>query len=169
MGNPYAPRPPGTPPPEPQRLQQPPVPTLTADDGARPAPRPPVDPDAARRATRSVMHFGLLMLACLLTSSLALPWRFVSVAIALVALVVGLRALRRIWRAGLRGFLVVAMSAGVLMTFALALTTLAVIPVWQIEMDRQACLGEAITISATSTCESDYKTAITKYQDSLRN
>lgn len=113
------------------------------------------------------MHFGLLMLASLLTSSLALPWRFVSVAIALVALVVGILALRRIWRAGLRGFLVVALSAGVVMTFALALTTLAVIPVWQIEMDRQACLNEAITVSARTTCEADYQTAITKYQKSL--
>ena len=113
------------------------------------------------------MHFGLLMLATLLTSTIALPWRLVSVAIALLALVVGVRALRRIWRAGLRGFLVVAMSAGVVMTFALALTTLAVIPVWQIEMDRQSCLNEAITVAATSTCESDYQTAITEYQKSL--
>ena len=113
------------------------------------------------------MHFGLLMLATLLTSTIALPWRLVSLAIGLLALVVGIRALRRVWRAGLRGFLVVALSAGVVMTFALALTTLAVIPVWQIEMDRQTCLNEAITISATSTCESDYQTAITEYQKSL--
>ena len=176
MGNPYAPKPPGTPPADPQRFQpQPPAP---ADLHTTPAPadgpptqpraaRPPVDPEEARHATRSVMHFGLLMLGSLLTSSLALPWRLVSVAIALLALAVGIRALRRIWRAGLRGFLVVALSAGVLMTFALALTTLAVIPVWQIEMDRQTCLDQAITISATSTCESDYQTAITQYRSTL--
>ena len=182
MGNPYAPRPPGSPPPDPRRFQPPATaPENTApEDTAHPpaglpgssgpadprAPRP-VDPEAARRATRSVMHFGLLMLGSLLTSSLALPWRLVSVAIALLALVVGIRALRRIWRAGLRGFLVVAMSAGVVMTFALALTTLAVIPVWQIEMDRQQCLDEALTISATSTCETTYRTAISDYQKSL--
>ncbi|WP_066464375.1 hypothetical protein [Sanguibacter suarezii] len=181
MGNPYAPKPPGTPPPDPRRFQPPaPAPEdgahlpLAGDQATSPAPqgtprtpRPPVDPDAARLATRSVMHFGLLMLATLLTSTIALPWRLVSVAIGLLALVVGIRALRRIWRAGLRGFLVVAMSAGVIMTFALALTTLAVIPVWQIEMDRQSCLNQAITLSATSTCESDYQRAITEYQKSL--
>lgn len=188
MGNPYAPKPPGTPSPDPRPFQpQSPAPqdgahppVQVSETGspdaaqpprpARPAPReprPPVDPDTARRATRSVMHFGLLMLGSLLTSSLALPWRLVSVVIALAALVVGVRALRRIWRAGLRGFLVVALSAGVVMTFALALTTLAVIPVWEIEMDRQSCLEEAITISATATCESDYKTALTEYQNSL--
>lgn len=187
MGNPYAPKPPGTPPPDPRRFQ--PQAPATDDDGHLPtrtdpadgppvhgpgpdsrAPhetRPPVDPDAARQATRSVMHFGLIMLASLLTTSLALPWRLVSVAIGLLALVVGIRALRRIWRAGLRGFIVVALSAGVVMTFALALTTLAVIPVWQIEMDRQSCLDEAITIAATTACESDYATAITEYQNSL--
>lgn len=174
MGNPYAPKPPGTPPPDPRRFQpQAPAPEdgvqlpLAGDQATPSTPRPPVDPDAARLATRSVMHFGLLMLATLLTSTIALPWRLVSVAIGLLALVVGIRALRRIWRAGLRGFLVVAMSAGVIMTFALALTTLAVIPVWQIEMDRQSCLNQAITLSATSTCESDYQTAITEYQTSL--
>ena len=175
MGNPYAPKPPGTPPPDPSRFQpQEPAP----EDGAHlpaagpaqappRAPRPPVDPDAARVATRSVLHFGLLMLATLVTTTIALPWRLVSIAIALLALVVGIRALRRIWRAGLRGFLVVAMSAGLVMTFALALTNLAVIPVWQIEMDHQSCLDQAITLSATSTCESDYRTAITEYQKSL--
>lgn len=174
MGNPYAPKPPGTPPPDPRRFQpQAPAPEdgahlpLAGDQTTPRTPRPPVDPDAARLATRSVMHFGLLMLATLLTSTIALPWRLVSVAIGLLALVVGIRALRRIWRAGLRGFLVVAMSAGVIMTFALALTTLAVIPVWQIEMDRQSCLNQAITLSATSTCESDYHTAISEYQKSL--
>ena len=172
MGNPYAPKPPGTPPPDPRRFQpQEPAPEDgTHLPGARPAqapPRTPVDPEAARHATRSVMHFGLLMLATLITSTIALPWRLVSIVIALAALVVGIRALRRIWRAGLRGFLVVAMSAGVVMTFALALTTLAVIPVWQIEMDHQSCLDQAITLSATSACESDYRTAITEYQKSL--
>ena len=185
MGNPYAPKPPGTPLPDPQRFQpQAPSPEdgsplpvaedLTGSPGsvgraprsAR-APRPPVDPEAARYATRSVMHFGLLMLATLLTSSIALPWRLVSIAIGLLALVVGVRALRRVWRAGLRGFLVGAMSAGVVMTFALILTTLAVIPVWQIEMDHQSCLDEAITVVAKSSCESDYQTAITEYQKTL--
>ena len=173
MGNPYAPKPPGTPPPDPRRFE--PQAPATEDDGSPavlsdpvgPADRPRVDPDAARQATRSVMHFGLIMLASLLTTSLALPWRLVSVAIGLLALVVGIRGLRRIWRAGLRGFIVVAMSAGVVMTFALALTTLAVIPVWQIEMDRQSCLDEAITIAASTACETDYTTAITEYQNSL--
>lgn len=200
MGNPYAPKPPGSPGPDPRRHDRPLPPAPAPHDSHRgttdlvdPAldralgpvppdaqgqpgpvppgrpPAPPVDPDAARQATRSVMHFGLLMLATLLTSSLAVPWRLVSVALALVAIVVGVRTLRRIWRAGLRGFLLVAMSAGMIMTAALALTTLAVIPVWQIEMDRQSCLAGAITISATTTCESDYRTAITQYQDSLRD
>lgn len=159
MGNPYAPKPPDAPA---QGPAYPPGPAATPAPG-----RPPVDPTAARRATRSVMHFGLLMLASLVTSSLVLPWRLVSVAIALLAIAAGIRALRRIWRAGLRGFLVVAMSAGVVMTFVLALTTLAVIPVWQIEMTRQTCLTQAITIAASITCESDYQTAITEYQRSL--
>jgi hypothetical protein len=181
MGNPYAPKPPGTPP---SRPPQPPMPPASDAPGApgqkapgqpswpqQPAPakpeRPPVDPDEARRGTRAVMNFGLLMLAALVTTTLALPWRMVSVAIAIGALVVGIRAFRRIWRAGMRGTLVAALSAGMVMTIALAVTTLAVIPVWHIEMDRQGCLDQALTVSAKSECESIYTKQIKDFQGSL--
>jgi hypothetical protein len=156
MGNPYAPKPPGTPP---SRHAQPPL-------TAKPE-RPPIDPDEARRGTRAVMNFGLFMLAALVTTTLALPWRMVSVAIAIGTLVVGIRAFRRIWRAGMRGTLVAALAAGMAMTIALAVTTLAVIPVWHIEMDRKDCLDRALTVSATSECESTYSTQIKDFQNSL--
>lgn len=113
------------------------------------------------------MIFGLVMLVSLLLSSVALPWRMLSVAVGVAALVVGVRALRIVWRAGVRGALVVVLSAGMLMTVVLGLSTLAVIPVWQIEMDRQTCVGQAITLTAESSCQTTYETAIDDYRSSL--
>lgn len=130
-------------------------------------PRPPVDPEQARLATRSVMVFGLFMLVSLLLSSVALPWRMLSVAVGVAALVVGARAFRTVWRAGMRGAIVVVLSAGMLMTVILALSTLAVIPVWQVEMDRQTCLDQAITLTAESSCQTAYETAIDDYRSSM--
>lgn len=203
MGNPYAPKPPGSTPhrpvatgspqdgqdgglppqsPAPQPLPGQPVTPAPGDHGqpgpagapggwdgrgAPRAPRPPVDPEKARLATRGVMIFGLYMLASLLLSSVALPWRMLSVAVGVAALVVGVRALRTVWRAGLRGGLVVVLSAGMLMTVILGLSTLAVIPVWGIETDRQSCLDEAITITAQTSCQTTYETAIDDYRSSL--
>lgn len=192
MGNPYAPKPPGTPAPRPvapgpqhegvqgahdgdqgslavhEGEQGPGGPPGRAA-GRRPAgpPRPRVDPEQARLATRSVMVFGLFMLVSLLLSPVALPWRMLSVAVGVAALVVGARALRTVWRAGLRGALVVVLSAGMLMTVVLSLSTLAVIPVWGIETDRQACLEQAITLTAESSCQTAYETAIDDYRSSL--
>lgn len=113
------------------------------------------------------MGFGLVMLASLLLSSVDLPWRMLSVVVGAVALVVGVRALRTVWRAGVRGLLVAVLAAGMTMTVVLAVSTLAVIPVWQIEMDRQHCLGQAITMTAESSCQTAYETAIDHYTSSL--
>lgn len=113
------------------------------------------------------MAFGLTMLVSLLLSSVALPWRMLSVALGVAALVMGIRAMRTVVRAGLRGGLVVVLSAGMVMTVVLTLSTLAVIPVWQVEMDRQTCLGQAITLTAETSCQTAYETAIDDYRSSL--
>lgn len=193
MGNPYAPKPPGTPlppgdqHPEQHRDQHPAPhdqPTGPAPDGwggATPteqrgrrgqgrrerAPRAPVDPEAMRHLSRRLMVFALILLACLLLSSAPLPWRMGSVALAAAALVAGALALRRAWRAGVRGMLVVAVASGMAVSATLGLATLAVIPVWDVEMARQTCMDEAITHSARAECLTDYRDGLQEYQDSL--
>lgn len=113
------------------------------------------------------MGFGLVMLASLLLSSVDLPWRILSVVVGVAALVVGVRALRTVWRAGIRGTLVAVLAAGMTMTVVLALSTLAVIPVWQVEMDRQQCLEQAITVTAESSCQTAYEKGIEDYTSSV--
>ncbi|MEP7765690.1 hypothetical protein [Sanguibacter sp. 25GB23B1] len=184
MGNPYAPKPPGTPPPsgdqqgDQQRQPAGPTPDGWGDRtpeqqprgrrgaGAR-APREPVDPEVVRHLSRRLMVFALILLACLLLSSAPLPWRMGSVALAVAALVAGGLALRRAWRAKVRGMVVVAVAAGMAVSATLGLATLAVIPVWDVEMERQTCMSEAITHSARAQCLTDYREGLEEYQDSL--
>lgn len=189
MGNPYAPKPPGTPPPpgdqhsdqHPDQQGQPAGPTPDGWGGATPseprgrrgqdrrerAPRAPVDPEVMRHLSRRLMVFALILLACLLLSSAPLPWRMGSVVLAVAAIVAGAMALRRAWRAGVRGMLVVAVASGMAVSATLGLATLAVIPVWDVEMERQTCMSEAITHSARAECLTDYRDGLQEYQDSL--
>jgi hypothetical protein len=120
-----------------------------------------------RHLSRRLMVFALILLACLLLSSAPLPWRMGSVALAIAALVAGATALRRAWRAGVRGMLVVAVASGMAVSATLGLATLAVIPVWDVEMARQTCMSEAITHSARAQCLADYRDGLQEYQDSL--
>ena len=89
-----------------------------------------------------------------------------SVAFAVAALVAGGTTLRRVRRATVRGMLVAAVVAGMAVSVTLGLATVAVVPVWDIEMDRQTCLSEAITHSARSKCLASYQDAIQEYPDS---
>lgn len=123
-------------------------------------PRPPVDPEAARAASRRVLHFGLLMLATLLTSTLPLPWQVATLGFAVLALVVGVRALVQVWRSGLRGALVSVLAVGLAFAAMLAASTAGLIALWPVQMERQECLQGALTISATERCESDYRDAL---------
>lgn len=176
MGNPYAPKPPGTHPPvdDPQRHPADDPRGLTSGrarrgtpgGGARP-PREPVDPEVMRSLTRPLITFTLLLLACLLLSSAPLPWRMGALALVVATLVAGGLTLRRVWQAKVRGTIVVAVAAGMAVSLTLGLATLAVIPVWDIEKARQTCLDEAITHSARSACLVDYEDALDEYQDSL--
>lgn len=163
MGNPYAPRDPGASvaPPAPVN------PTPQAPQAPLPSEPKPVDPAQAQAATRSVLHFGLLMLATLVATTLQLPWQLIGLITATAAVVVGLRALRRTWRAGMRGALVGALSAGLVMTVTVALTIAAVIPVWRITMDHQDCMATAITHTGQASCRSAYDTAIKEFRNSL--
>ncbi|NCT89588.1 hypothetical protein GXB85_01270 [Cellulomonas sp. APG4] len=128
--------------------------------GPGPQPRPPVDPEAARAASRRVLHFGLLMLATLLTSTLPLPWQVATLVFAVLAFVVGVRALVQVWRSGLRGALVSVLAVGLAFAALLAASTAGLIALWPVQMERQECLQDALTISATEKCESDYRDAL---------
>ena len=110
------------------------------------------------------MHFGVLMLATLLVSALPLPWQAAAVLFAVAALVEGVRGLRSAWRAGVRGALVPMLVMGIVASSLLTLGTAGMIALWPIQMDRQTCLRDALTIASQDQCDSAYQSSI----DSLR-
>jgi hypothetical protein len=170
LGNPYAPprpdappRPgpgdpppsaPGSGPPRPDRETPPPLPPQGPTPPPRPTPEPePVDPETARLATRRVLHFGLLLLLVIVLSALPFPWQMASLAVAVAAVVGGVRALVAAWRARVRGALVPALAIGVGLAVLLTFQLLAVLVTWDVAMEHQRCLDGAITVAAEERCE----------------
>lgn len=129
--------------------------------------RPAPDPEAVRGASRQIMHFGLLFLATLLVSSLTLPWQAASVLFALATIVAGIRALRSVWAAGLRGALVPMLAVGIGAALMLTLATVGMVALWPIQMEHQKCVQSALTISATEQCESAYTSRLNDLRDRL--
>ncbi|MFF2268913.1 hypothetical protein ACFVTZ_11610 [Cellulosimicrobium cellulans] len=155
---PDAPVPPGTGPGPGAPLPPPPPgwPDLHAPADRRPPapPEPPEpDPELARQATRRVLHFGLLLLAVIVVSTMPFPWQAVSLALALGAIVVGIRALVAVWRARVRGALVPALGIGVGLSAMLALQMVSTLVTWDVALAHQQCLDGAITVSAEKRCD----------------
>jgi hypothetical protein len=101
------------------------------------------------------------MLGGLLTLGLQLPWNLVALALTVAALVVGTRALLAARRAGLRGGLVISLSLGLAVSALVALSFASVLALWPVQLARQECVAEALTISARQTCEQDFERAVT--------
>ena len=165
MSNPYAP-PSGHAPPSggPAPAPNPPVPAPPDSRQPRsPVPaarKPPPDPKVVQAAGRRVTTFSLLLLASVATNTLPLPWQAASLGFVLAALVVGVRALRFVWRAGLRGLLVSMLAVGLSFTLVLAVAMAGLLAVWPAQLARQHCLRGALTIAATQGCETDFTRAV---------
>lgn len=113
------------------------------------------------------MLFGLLLLATIVTGSLPLPWQAGSLGFVVAALVVGIRALRSVRRAGVRGGLVPLLAVGLAFTALLSLGTVGLLALWPVQLDRQHCLQDALTISANDKCQTDYQHTLLDYQHTL--
>lgn len=169
MSNPYAPPPPDSPEGSRERAVPPAPP---AGDAARPplglhppvtaapAPPPPPDPEALARIGRLVRHFGVWLVAGVLVSMLPLPWRLASLAFLAGAAVAGVRALRSVVAARVRGGLAPMLAVGLAMTAVLGVSTLGTLALWSADTARQECLSGALTRSAQAACERDYRDAV---------
>lgn len=145
QGGPYAPRSgiPGAP--TPQRT-----------------PRPPreVDPKLAEQGQRRLLHFAFLMLVGLLSSNLPLPWQILASLAYIAALVTGIRALISLWKAQVRGIALPMAIVGLIISGVLLATSLSLLALWPIQMERQDCLRRAVTISSEEQCEQDFEDSL---------
>lgn len=106
------------------------------------------------------MHVVLLILAGLATSALPLPWQVASLGFTLTAIVVGIRALRRIRRPGRRDPISPLLVFGLMFAVLMTLSTVGTLMLWPVQMARQECLSTAVTISAREQCEADYEAGL---------
>jgi hypothetical protein len=113
-----------------------------------------------RATSRRILHFGVLLLAAVLTSTLPLPWQVASLLFVAAALVVGIRALVRAWRGGVRGAVLPMLGLGLASAGLVAVTVLSLLAVWPQQLQRQECLADAVTIAATERCEAQFRRSL---------
>ncbi len=160
---------------EPHRTPPLGVPMPTAPQVHAPGGRPTapvalrdVDPDLVRRIGAAVRHFGVFLLAAVLVGTFPLPWRVAAVVFVAGAFVVGIRALILVLRAGMRGSLVPLLAVGLAFTAMLAVGTVGSVLFWSAETARQECLSGALTVSARSQCEQQYRDDLSQWQQDVR-
>jgi hypothetical protein len=113
-----------------------------------------------RATSRRILHFGVLLLAAVITSTLPLPWQAASLVFVGGALVVGVRALALAWRGGVRGAVLPMLGLGLASAGLVAVTVLSLLAVWPQQLERQECLAGAVTIAATERCEAQFRRAL---------
>jgi prepilin signal peptidase PulO-like enzyme (type II secretory pathway) len=117
-------------------------------------------PAQAKRGSRLVLYFGLLILAAVLTAGLPFPWQLGGVLLTTAAMVTGIRALVAVWRPGLRQRLAPLLVLGLLLTLLLSLSLSIRLLFWDAEVELQRCLSRARTIAANQACEAHYAEAV---------
>lgn len=164
MGNPYAPPPersrgagaPSGPPSAQEPVARPPSGT-----GPTPPERPGATPDQVRTAGRGVLRFGLTTMGALVATSLPLPWQAAGAVLSVLAVVLGVRAARAVWRTPpLRRPLLPLLVVGFAVAGASLVTSLTVVATWPIQQAYQDCLGRALTVSARQTCDTEFRDAL---------
>lgn len=119
-----------------------------------------VDLPGARAASRKVIYVGVLMFGTFVCSSIPLPWQMAGLVFAVAAVVVGATALRGLARAQVRGVLPVVLVMALVFSGLSALSYGSTLLFWSIHLERQECLRDAITVSASAQCEKDYRDAL---------
>lgn len=171
MGNPYAPPPRDRPPTDTPPPTSAPPPTAPSRDrppvgrrGLPPEPPPEPTPDEVRAAVRPVRVVGLLsMVAFAASAFLPLPWQLAGLVLAVVAMVLGVRALRLIWSTGLRRALAAPLVIAMAFSGLVLVSSSSVLATWPIQMRHQECLERALTVSARDACEAEYREAVESY------
>lgn len=175
MSNPYAPPEPGTgAPPDrstPPDRGAPPVPPGPRDPARRPqrqqpagpppAPVRPPDPEALARARRLSWSFSLLLLASIVAGTFPVPWVLVSFVLVVATLVVGVRAVLAVNRAGSANApLVAVLGVGLFLCVASLLGAVQLALTWDLQLERQQCAAEAITVSAQTGCAASFEKGV---------
>ncbi|WP_105031033.1 hypothetical protein [Arthrobacter ruber] len=113
------------------------------------------DDTAARAASaRTWLRLFLLgLLFALLTSSLVLPWKVLTLVLGLLALAAGVVALVKAISAKLPRLVLLATALGLAATLFLVTGTAASVLLWGVTRTYEDCMSRALTLQAQGECE----------------
>lgn len=136
-------------------------------DGGPSGDVPPVDAKAAARSIGLARTAGLLVLATVIAMSFPVPWQVGALVFALAAVVTSIRGLGVAVRARVRGGLPAVLVVLLLVSGMLTLASASMLVLWTPQRDHHACLAGALTVTAKSQCEAQYRQDIEDWRVSL--
>ncbi|WP_422391458.1 hypothetical protein [Arthrobacter sp. N1] len=101
--------------------------------------------------------FLLALLLGVLTSSLVLPWKVLTLVLSLFALAAGVVALVKAIRLKLPRLVVLATSMGLAAALFLAAGTAASVLLWSVTRTYEDCIARALTLQAQEDCQDGLK------------
>mgnify|MGYP003307096249 CR=1 FL=1 len=127
----------------------------------QPAPQKTPATDEQKQSARGYLRiFAALVVAVLLTSGLALPWKLVPLALAVAAVVVGILTLIKVVRHGTgptQMFITaLGLVASVVMTLGLGLA----VATWDNTEKLENCMSRALTMQAQDECQSEFTSGL---------
>ncbi|MBO9554261.1 hypothetical protein [Cellulomonas sp.] len=133
----------------------------------RPTEVAPTDAKAATRSISLARTTGLLVLASVLVLSFPVPWQAASLGFGLAAAVTAIRGLAVALRGRVRGGVPAVLGVLLLVSGMLSLVSASMLVLWGPQRDHQACLAGALTVTAKSQCEAQYRQDIEDWRVSL--
>lgn len=116
--------------------------------------------DAARLGS-TVRSFALCMLAAVIASGLALPWSVGALVFTVVALVLGVLAMRLAVRTKAGTASLVWVTLGLALATVTLLVQVVWIVLWPVKWDYERCQDAAITLSAQDACDTSLRERLT--------
>ncbi|THJ67941.1 hypothetical protein E8P82_03715 [Arthrobacter echini] len=121
---------------------------------AEPQQGPPDDAAARGKSARSWLRlFVLALLAGVLMSALALPWKVLALVVSVFALAAGVVGLVKAIGARLPRLVVIATSLGLAAALFLSVSTAVSVLLWPVTRAYEDCVSRALTLQARSDCE----------------
>ena len=128
---------------------------------SKPAARKTPDADEQKQSARGYLRiFVALVVAVLLTSGLALPWKVVPLVLGVAAVVVGIMTLIKVLRSKLGAVPVFVTSLGLAASAMMVLGLGLAVATWDSTEKLESCLDNALTMAAEDSCKSEFSNGI---------
>ncbi|MET4058907.1 hypothetical protein ABIB35_000436 [Arthrobacter sp. UYP6] len=125
------------------------------------APKKTPATDEQKQSTRGYLRvFGALVVALLLTSGLALPWKVVPLVLGVAAVVVGIMTLVKVLRFSTGPVQMFVTSLGLVASVVMTLGLGLAVATWDSTEKLENCMRNALTMEAKDQCQSEFSNGL---------